>query len=62
MQLLGGVPSRIIKMRFDEDTVRKLLDLEWWKFDDEIIKKNVTLFEKPLTVDAIEKLFELKDS
>ena len=31
--VVGGVPARIIKYRFDQPTVRRLLDLQWWRYD-----------------------------
>lgn len=31
--VVGGVPAKVIKYRFDEGTVKKLLDLQWWKYD-----------------------------
>jgi acetyltransferase-like isoleucine patch superfamily enzyme len=30
--VVGGVPASIIRHRFDEYTVKRLLDLEWWRF------------------------------
>lgn len=31
--IVGGVPARVIKYRFDEETVKELLDLQWWRYD-----------------------------
>jgi hypothetical protein len=31
--VVGGVPARVIKYRFDESTVCRLLDLQWWRYD-----------------------------
>jgi hypothetical protein len=31
--VVGGVPARIIKYRFDQPTVDKLLELKWWRYD-----------------------------
>lgn len=31
--IVGGVPARIIKYRFDEGTINELLELKWWKYD-----------------------------
>jgi acetyltransferase-like isoleucine patch superfamily enzyme len=31
--IVGGVPARVIKYRFDEKTIRRLLDLQWWRYD-----------------------------
>jgi hypothetical protein len=31
--IVGGVPAKVIKMRFDDSTIKRLLDSEWWKYD-----------------------------
>jgi acetyltransferase-like isoleucine patch superfamily enzyme len=31
--VVGGVPARIIKYRFDEKIISRLIDLQWWKYD-----------------------------
>ena len=31
--IVGGVPAKLIKYRFDENTISKLLDLKWWQYD-----------------------------
>ncbi len=36
--IVGGVPARIIKYRFDEKTIQELLSLKWWELDEEKIK------------------------
>ena len=33
--VVAGSPARIIKYRFDEDTIQKLLNSNWWKLSDE---------------------------
>ena len=35
--IVGGVPAKVIRYRFDEETVNKLLQLKWWDLPDEII-------------------------
>lgn len=37
--VVGGVPARIIKYRFDESTIRQLIESEWWNCNDEIFAK-----------------------
>lgn len=32
--IVGGVPANVIKYRFDESTVAKLLKLKWWDLED----------------------------
>ncbi len=31
--IVGGVPARIIRYRFDEATIRELEELRWWDYD-----------------------------
>lgn len=37
--IVGGVPAKIIKYRFNEETINKLLKLKWWDMDIETLKK-----------------------
>ena len=37
--IVGGTPAKIIKYRFDEETIKALLELKWWDLDDEIIQQ-----------------------
>lgn len=30
--IVGGVPARVIRPRFDDDLVAELLELQWWRF------------------------------
>lgn len=36
--IVGGVPARVIKYRFDEKTIKALLKLKWWDLDFDIIQ------------------------
>lgn len=38
--VVGGV-DRIIKYRFDKDTINKLLKIKWWEWEDKKIRENV---------------------
>ena len=37
--IVGGVPARIIRYRFDNETIEKLLKIAWWNKEDEKIKE-----------------------
>lgn len=37
----GGVPAKVIKYRFDNDIIDKLLKLQWWEWPDEELQKVV---------------------
>lgn len=43
--IAAGNPARIIRMRFDEQTVEKLLKIEWWNFSDDKLQLAATSFK-----------------
>lgn len=43
------MPARVIKKRFSEDVINKLLEIKWWDWPSEKIKKNKEFFELDLT-------------
>jgi acetyltransferase-like isoleucine patch superfamily enzyme len=45
--VVSGSPARHIKWRFDEDTIMRLQQSEWWNWDDEKLKRNIHLFNDP---------------
>lgn len=45
--IVGGVPAKLIKYRFNEEQRRKLLEICWWNWDEEQIEENYELFLEP---------------
>lgn len=45
--VVAGVPAKIIKYRFDEDTISKLEQIEWWNWSIDVIKSRVEDFLLP---------------
>ena len=39
--IVGGVPAKIIRKRFDDKTIGTLLRLQWWNWPPEKIKRNL---------------------
>jgi hypothetical protein len=37
--IVGGNPAQVIRYRFDQTTITRLLALRWWEWDDEIISQ-----------------------
>lgn len=35
--IVGGNPAKVIRKRFDEETIQKLLAIKWWEWDDDKI-------------------------
>ncbi|HBP43718.1 MAG TPA: acetyltransferase [Clostridiales bacterium] len=44
--IVGGVPARPIKKRFDDNTIDKLLKIKWWNWSKEKIKQNIFLIQQ----------------
>jgi acetyltransferase-like isoleucine patch superfamily enzyme len=47
-----GNPVRVVKYRFDEETIKKLLKLRWWRWSDNQINEHL----KEICSEDIEKL------
>jgi len=41
--ITGGNPAKTIKYRFTQEQIKKLLEIEWWNWDNEKINENVEL-------------------
>ena len=50
--IVGGNPAKVIKKRFTDDQIKRLLELKWWELPDEEINKITPL----LCSDNIDKL------
>lgn len=54
--IVGGVPAKVIRYRFSPEVIGKLLELEWWNFDESKLKNSIAIFQKDiLCVDDLEK-------
>ena len=43
--IVGGVPAKIIRKRFSDADIENLLDIRWWDWSDEKIKKNISAIQ-----------------
>ena len=43
--IVGGVPAKPIRKRFDDETIKKLLKIKWWDWDKEKIEKNISAIQ-----------------
>ena len=58
--VVGGVPAKIIKYRFSEEVIERLLQIKWWEKPDEEITSIIDLFHKPgLSLEDINAYFPL---
>lgn len=46
-EIWAGNPARLIKKRFDEETIAKFMKVQWWNLSDEEIKEYSGLINEP---------------
>lgn len=56
--IVGGVPARIIKKRFANYQIEKLIAFKWWNKPVEWIQQNAPLFED---INEFEKMIDFED-
>ena len=57
--IVGGVPAKIIKYRFPQETIQRLLKIAWWDWREDILKENRHLFEKEICEDTLYNMEEI---
>ncbi len=50
--IVGGNPATIIKKRFEDKQIAKLLNIQWWNWDEEKIKENIGI----LRTDEVDRI------
>ena len=58
-EIWGGNPARLIKKRFSDEDIEKLLQIEWWNFDIDKIKRNLKLI-RSTDVNSLWKKYQEK--
>ena len=58
--VVAGNPAKIIKYRFPEDIIKRLLNLNWWELDDKTIKANYQLFSENPTQEVLDMIEKFK--
>jgi acetyltransferase-like isoleucine patch superfamily enzyme len=53
--IVAGNPARLIRKRFDEETIDKILKIKWWEWDLKRIADNMPLLLSNRVQDFIEK-------
>lgn len=52
--VVAGIPAKVIRFRFSETMIQKLLQLKWWNLEDDVLKQNLNLFQtEDLTEDDL---------
>ena len=50
--IVGGV-NKVIKKRFDDEIIQKLLEIKWWDYPIEIIRENIGLIAEEPTIEKL---------
>lgn len=40
-EIVGGVPAKHLKYRFNKHIIEKLLKIKWWNWDEELLKQRI---------------------
>ena len=60
--VVGGVPAKPIRKRFDEGTIQKLEEIRWWDWEEERIKKNIQAIQgKPVLQGSLFSICHFSD-
>ena len=54
--IVAGVPARVMRYRFEQPVIDKLLRLKWWDWEREKILENWALLSSDLTEEAVDTL------
>jgi virginiamycin A acetyltransferase len=54
--IAGGIPAAVLKPRFPEQICRRLIDLRWWDWEEDKIKRNRKLFDEQLSMDLLDRI------
>lgn len=58
--IVAGVPAKILRYRFAEDVIAKLIKIQWWNWNEKQLKGNIHLFQQPLNGKSLEILLSAK--
>lgn len=53
--IVAGSPAKVIRKRFDEETILSLLEIKWWDWSIEMINKNIAIIVAA-DIDALNKV------
>lgn len=56
--IVGGVPAKFIRRRFDQETTDRLIRLQWWNWDDDTISARMDFFSTPMFEELLNKYLE----
>ncbi|HEX2893691.1 MAG TPA: CatB-related O-acetyltransferase [Marmoricola sp.] len=58
--VVGGVPARVIRFRFNADVISQLEELAWWDWPEHTIREAAEVLSGHLEADSLARLRDLK--
>ncbi|MEL4482925.1 CatB-related O-acetyltransferase [Shewanella algae] len=52
--VVAGIPARVIRYRFSDEYIQLINKSCWWDLEQNVLKKNIHFFQKPLTLSEIQ--------
>lgn len=56
--IVAGNPAKIMKYRFTDRMITKLLSLKWWNLPKDVLADNIACFQSELTEDQLDQLID----
>lgn len=60
--IVAGVPAKVIKRRCSDKLIEELLSLQWWNLPEDVIRKNIKLFQAEITDENLLRIRDLVQS
>lgn len=57
--IVAGVPAKIIRYRFSQEIIDKLIESQWWDMPESVLKDNIALFQDSHCEEAVEALLKI---
>lgn len=59
--IVGGNPTKIIRYRFDEKTIAKMLELKWWDWPEAKVQENISLLSSGRLEELLAKFLPVRE-
>ena len=61
--IVGGNPAKVIKYRFTEEQIGRLMKIQWWDWEESLITQNTRLlFNSDLTDEVLEQMERINNA
>lgn len=58
--VIAGVPAKVIRYRYPQNMIEQLEKVKWWEFKENVLQKNISIFQHQITNENIKLLINIK--